>query len=447
MDVYQARDVFTPTRPARIAFVERDSVNDKLVNALTTPGKQIVVYGHSGTGKTTLLVNKLAQLYEHNITTRCMKGLSFDQVLLDAFDQLAPFYTQERLSVVSRTREAEFGANYAMLQAKLAAQVTSDSSEKSARLLPPQLTPQALGKLLGAQRACWILEDFHKVDEEEKQKLSQLMKVFMDLSDEFPELKIVALGAVDTARQVVDYDNEMRNRVAEIHVSLMTEREIAAIIKKGEQALNIEFNPDIKRIISRHSNGLASVCHHLCLNMCDAADVSKTALGSPARLTREHCDTALKAYVDEASDSIKSAFDKALKKRRKTQYENASLILEALSSLSDTGAARIDIHKKILQKEPRYPEANLKYILKKLLTPEYGKILRYDSNSGRFSFSDPIFRVYALAKFSRHGLRRVTTKATGEVESILLRLITEKFSGAGSDTFSVVLESQNNGDG
>jgi len=44
------RDVFTPTKPARIAFVERDSVNDKLVNSLTTPGKQIVVYGHSGTG-------------------------------------------------------------------------------------------------------------------------------------------------------------------------------------------------------------------------------------------------------------------------------------------------------------------------------------------------------------------------------------------------------------
>ena len=87
---YLTRDVFTPTKPARIAFVERDSVNDKLVNSLTTPGKQIVVYGHSGTGKTTLLVNKLTQLYERHITTRCMKGLKFEQLILDAFDQLEP---------------------------------------------------------------------------------------------------------------------------------------------------------------------------------------------------------------------------------------------------------------------------------------------------------------------------------------------------------------------
>lgn len=74
---HSVRDVFTPTKPARIAFVEREEVNDKLVNALRTPGKQLVVYGHSGTGKTTLLLNKLQQLYEHHITTRCMKGLKF----------------------------------------------------------------------------------------------------------------------------------------------------------------------------------------------------------------------------------------------------------------------------------------------------------------------------------------------------------------------------------
>jgi ABC-type lipoprotein export system ATPase subunit len=75
VEVYRTRDVFTPTTPARVAFVERNTVNDRLVNALTTPGKQIVVYGHSGSGKTTLLVNKLNQVYEQHLTTRCMKGM------------------------------------------------------------------------------------------------------------------------------------------------------------------------------------------------------------------------------------------------------------------------------------------------------------------------------------------------------------------------------------
>ena len=39
-------DVFTPTKPARLTFVEREKINDRLVNALRTPCKQLIVYGH-----------------------------------------------------------------------------------------------------------------------------------------------------------------------------------------------------------------------------------------------------------------------------------------------------------------------------------------------------------------------------------------------------------------
>ena len=439
MQTFLTRDVFTPTKPARIAFVERESVNDKLVNSLSTPGKQIVVYGHSGTGKTTLLVNKLTQLYERHITTRCMKGLKFEQLILDAFDQLAPYYTQERQTVNKSSGGIDLGASYLMLQAKLSAQTSTDSSEKQTRILPPQLTPQALGRFLGAQRACWVLEDFHKVDEGEKEKLSQLMKVFMDLSDDYPELKIIALGAVDTARQVVDYDHEMRNRVAEVHVSLMTEQEIASIISKGEKALNVKFSPEIKQLVSRHSNGLASVCHHLCLNMCNAAGIVETTDGHPTELTRQHCEHAVKTYVEEASDSIKSAFDKALKQRRKTQYDNARLILEALSGLGESGTARTEIHKRIQRSEPRYPEANLKYLLPRLCTIEYGGILRYDSNSGLYSFADPIYRAYALAQF-QSGNQNIPFSASGEFEQTLLRLLTEKIRRDGGTGFKIMFE-------
>lgn len=421
MERILVRDVFTPTKPARVAFVERDRINEKLVNSLTTPGKQIVVYGHSGTGKTTLLANKLTQLYEKHITTRCMKGLSFDQLILDAFDQLAPFYINERSVARIDKLGVDLGATYEMLQAKIAASTSTESTEKQSRIIPPQLTPQALGKFLGAQRACWVLEDFHKVEQTEKEKLAQLMKVFMDLSDDYGDLKIIALGAVDTARQVVDCDREMHNRVAEIHVDLMTENEIEQIISKGERALNIEFGLDIKKLVSRHSNGLPSVCHHLCLNMCNAAGIVETILGEKLKLTLAHCEQALKTYIDEASDSIKGAFDKALKKRRKTHYDNASLILRALSRSPHTGAARMDIHRRIQQSEAKYPEANIKYLLPRLCTSEYGEILRYDSNSGLYSFSDPIYRVYALARFTAPSERDRMALKKNELEQILLK--------------------------
>ena len=396
--MHDANALFTPTTPALIDFFELDAINDKLVNALTTPGKQIVVYGHSGSGKTTLLVNKLNQVYGSHVTTRCMKGMKFEQILLDAFDQLAPYFTSERSGAIKKTVSAEMSASYLSIQSKVQASETIEVGQKEVRMLPPQLTAQALGRFMGAAHSCWVLEDFHKIEADEKTKLSQLMKVFMDLADEYIDLKIIALGAVDTARQVVDYDPEMRNRVAEVHVDLMSETEIEEVITKGEAALNIHISQEIKTLISRYSNGLASVCHHLCLYMCNAEGVFKTC-PSPVKLTNTSFEKALKMYVEEASDSIRSSFDKALKQRRKSQFNNQDLILRALGTFKERGASRIELHKKILQDTPSYPEKNLSNCLPKLATQEYGEIVRYDSNSGLYSFSDPIYRAFSLVYF------------------------------------------------
>jgi len=168
MKKFQVREVFTPTSPARIAFVDREAINSKLVNALQTPGKQIIVYGNSGSGKTTLLANKLSQLYERHITTRCMKGLKFEQLILDAFDQLAPFFTSERTAAKKHSTSVDITGSYLAIQSKINSTVTTEASQKEVRLLPPQLTPQALGKFLGAAKCCWVPEDFHKIDEPEK---------------------------------------------------------------------------------------------------------------------------------------------------------------------------------------------------------------------------------------------------------------------------------------
>ena len=59
---YTVHNVFTPTQPAKLTFIDRDIVNNDLIDALETPGTQVVVYGHTGSGKTTLLTNKLEQV-------------------------------------------------------------------------------------------------------------------------------------------------------------------------------------------------------------------------------------------------------------------------------------------------------------------------------------------------------------------------------------------------
>lgn len=412
MTKYDVYDVFTPTKPARLTFVERDNINQKLVNAMRTPGKQIVVYGHSGSGKTTLLVNKLQQLYERHITTRCLVGLKFDQIILDAFDQLSPFYANEVTTACKKSISVQLSQDYFAIKSQVTANVTNETQTKNLRALPPQLTPQALARFIGEVNGCWVIEDFHKVDESERKKLSQTMKVFMDMADEYQTVKVIAIGAVDTARQVVEYDNEMRNRVAEINVPLMEESEIEQIINKGAKLLNIDIGDGLIKGISNYANGLASVCHHLCLNLCTSNEIYETVVNDNYLIDKNSLALALQTYLDEASDTIKKAFDNAFKQKKIKRFDNARLILKALSELPQDGAHRAEIYQKITKLESTYPQGNLTAFLKSLSNEQDNSLLRYDSVSGKYSFRDPIYRAFALAYFSKESPKLASSGGT-----------------------------------
>ena len=118
MEKHYVVDVFTPTSPVKLTFVERKEVDKRIVRALRTTGNQIVVYGYSGCGKTTLIENKLFQNYENHVRTNCMEGMSYECVLLDAFDQLAPYYVGNIQESQKKKIVAIISANYALIKAK-----------------------------------------------------------------------------------------------------------------------------------------------------------------------------------------------------------------------------------------------------------------------------------------------------------------------------------------
>ncbi|KRH99929.1 hypothetical protein AO057_01990 [Curvibacter sp. PAE-UM] len=369
-----------------------------------------------------------------------MRGLTFDQLILDAFDQLSPFYVSEASQAEKVTNTVELSASYQLIASKLAGSTTQESGEIYKRILPPQLTPQNLARFIGAANCCWVLEDFHKIDDAEKPRLSQLMKVFMDMSDDFPALKIIALGAVDTARQVVDYDGEMKNRIAEIRVDLMEPSEIREIIRKGESALNITFSTGVKDSIVSYSSGLASVCHHLCLNLCDAAGITQTS-ATPVPIPADALKEALKLYVQEASDSIKSAFDKALKEERKNKFDNARIILKALCKVGEDGLARASLLQSIRKTHPNYPNSNLEYFLHKLQLDDYGALIRFSPMSNCYSYADPFYKVFGMVLFEEKMGHRQSETLSTELEKLLRQFLELQAANGSSMKLRVVTKS------
>ena len=389
---YDVFDVFTPTTQATLNFVERPGINDQLVDALRTPGKQIVVYGETGSGKSTLLQNKLAQLYESHIVTQCHAMMTFDQILLDAFDQLAPFYAETLERSKGKSMQASLSADFMNIQAGLDATRTQSSSESDRRVLPPQLTPQRLGEFMGERGLCWVIEDFHKVAADQKKLLAQSLKVFCDLARRYRDVKIITIGATDTAREVIEFDPEMSNRVAEILVPLMTDEEIDSIIQGGERLLNVDFGVT-RKLIMAYSVGVGSICHQLALNCCIEGEVVGK-LPKLIEITASDLQVALQKYIQDSSDTLKGRFENALMRKHVKKYDNCRLILKALANGPLDGMLFSELLTIIRTEHANYPAGNLTTYLRLLQHADRGALIRL-SGSGRYCFMDPFHHLFA----------------------------------------------------
>ena len=420
---YRVVDVFTPTTPAKLTFVERSDVNDQLVDAIRTPGKQIVVYGHTGSGKTTLLRNKLEQLYGDWIKSSCTIDTTLDSLILEAFDHLNVYFVDGKSNSQTRSITTSLKADYTILKSSISAKLTSGMSSDEKRFVPPQLTPQRLAHFMGTAGCAWVIDDFHKVRETEKVRLAQTMKVFMDAAGDFNELKVIMIGAVGTAREVIEYDAEMQNRVTEVHVPLMGPDELREIADRGETLLNVEFGRHFKDSVAQYSSGLASIYHQLCLNACFAADINSTQ-PDRVQLTSEHMTKAISRYLADSSDTLKRAFQLALRQKKSSKWDNCKSIVQTLSSFGGEGATHHQLLEKLLALHDDYPSGNLTHFLKQLQSVDRGELIRLDRNSLHYSFTNPIYHSYA--KLIDHKPRPSTKQRLLFDQSTEVRKIIEK---------------------
>lgn len=391
--------VFTPTTPATITFVERKSVNTKILEALTTPGKQLVLFGHSGCGKTTLLTNMLGSEHQRMVITRCTGSTTYDQLFLSAFDELGPFVTMKRKKTDNSGLSSNLSASYNAIRISLNTVHTSQDSSEESRVLPPQLTPQSLANYLGEAGCCWVLEDFNKISTEVKTQVSQIFKMFMDSAAIHEHLMIIAVGAVDSAREVIEYEPDMRNRVSEIFVPLMSDDEIQEIILKGTRYLNISFSDNLIELIIKYSNGLASICHQLCLNICLHHKIRRRVFWKRI-MGSESIEPAVISFMESASDTLKREFETALKLEKAQHQNDAELILRELVQFQfNAGATYTELFGMVRKVKENYPERTFNSFLEDLQKEKRGQIVRYNNSVGKYYFENPFYYAYANALF------------------------------------------------
>ncbi|MDV3954531.1 ATP-binding protein [Elizabethkingia anophelis] len=391
--VYQLEEIFTPSQPADITFVERSEINKRLDRALRTPGKQIILYGYSGVGKTTLLANKLKESELKYIKTNCITGMTINDIILDAFNQLDIYYPVEKSKTKSNSSGIDLNLSFWVIKAGLKDDNKSETKISQKRAVELPITPQNLAKYIGAKELCWVIEDFHKIEESQKTQMAQIMKVFMDSSTEYKKLKIIALGAVNSAREVVQYDPEMRNRIAELEVPLMDIHNLKRIISNGEKYLNIDFDDAIKNRISTYSSGLPAVTHNLCLIMCELNNI-RDSQSIRKKILSTSFNEAMEEFLEESSDSFKIIYEHATKIIHKRKNENPLDLLQAIVQVNKENFSISEIKEIIQTINSAYIGNNLKKYIDEFCSPIRSEILRFNENSNKYYFSNPFIKAY-----------------------------------------------------
>jgi len=385
-------DIFTPNTVAKLTYVSRNVIENDLEKYLSLPGKQIVIYGHSGGGKTTLLRNKLRDVKQNFIKTHCESSTTFNDLLLQAFDELNRFYVSEKTTNTEYSISSDLKAEFSGISSQINSVSKESSGEKSVRLIPPQLTPQKLAKFLGEISCVWIIEDFHKVVAGEKKRIADVIKIFIDAANDYDKVKIICIGAVGTARELIELDNNLNNRIAELFVPLLTDNEIEAIVNKGFDLLNVKIEAELKDKIVYYSNNLASIAHQICYDLCFHSNIKRMRFFSKT-LRDDSFRVAVNSYVRKNSDTFSKIYDAIVCQKYGWNVLKTYEHLEKEALLFEEIKTNIPSNK-------RPSDEELINYLEQLGSSEYKEIIRLDRNSKKYSISSPFFRAFLKMKFA-----------------------------------------------
>jgi hypothetical protein len=329
----------TPT----VTFV-RPIEYPRLLVALRTPGRGVVVEGPSGIGKTTS-------------TTRALEEVG------------------------------------------MAGSVVPLSARKPSDVLLINELPsmQSIGTVL--------IDDFHKLDDAAKQSIADFMKVLAD--EEREDSKVVILGINKAGEALIQFANDLNNRIEVIPFDANPPEKVAELISLGESALNIRLN--VKDEITSASLGsfyLAQMLsHETCLDAGVLAEQDQTfTTGTSFELT--------KGKVFERLSRVFLARTRKFSQGTRFRREGRAPYLNLLMLLANSGDWSLSVYQAMLR-SPDLRGSITQIIEKGYLSQlidsdsELGAVVHYDARARTLTIEDPQF-LYFLRNISWSSFVRET---------------------------------------
>lgn len=368
-------------------------LQDVLMDALRDRGGQVVIYGDTGVGKSSILRHAAEDESMKTVTVECLSNKSYDELIDDAIKKIVDIRELTRTRSSSVSTEVEGETTMVPFLVSLRGRIRGERNRTRNFEVVQKAPLDALVEAMKATKTqLLVLDNFQNIPPGASRKLvAETMESLSDRSSETGDIKVVVIGIAEDAATLVSNSGSFRRRITEVGVPRMPDDEIEEVLEKGFGLLGLSIPARTLSTLVFYSDGFPYFAHLLGLNI---ARVMRRA--EATYILEEHVAVALSSAVDSVRQSFEERLSKAFEASGNTQPRRR--ILEIMAEAEDRkewqGSDVVTAYEKKYEARSEYQF--LYSALGALVDEQHGAVLRRKGQRTQYSyqFSDPYLRPY-----------------------------------------------------
>jgi hypothetical protein len=272
-------DVFGVSRDLPTTYVERDDVDDKLLDNLTRD-KHVIIYGSSKQGKTCLRRHCLQD--DDYILVQCQNtwdiGKLSEAILKQAGCEVEISNSRtadgkSKLQVKAKggvwfgfgKTEAELGGEgeQGHSRTKLTEPLELDASDPND--LVRALKGIEFGKFI-------VLEDFHYLPQETQEQFAFALKTIHETS----KITFIIVAVWREENRLIVYNGDLAGRIISVDADAWTNSDLLKVVGAGEALLNVQFSESFKYSLIERALNSVYIVQDCCYKACKEYEVNET---------------------------------------------------------------------------------------------------------------------------------------------------------------------------
>lgn len=325
---YKTNDVFGVRSKLIASYIERESV-DKAFKEALTDGNEVIVYGSSKQGKTSLILNNLQE--NQYVKVECSPQTQPIDIYKSILRQLGIKFIESETTEEKYEHGGKASAGFKIkipflgdtsANGEISDKALSGTTTKETYVEYNLALAQDVSEILKQhrERKYLILENFHYLTLEVQESLAYDLRVFQDHGIIF-----IILGIWREANRLVQFNGDLLDRITEIPVEPWSVDDFKKVIKKGSGLLNVDFSDVENNLISGSFDSIG-VIQELLKYCCVSANISETAT-TCQKITSQNLQAAIEKKTTEYGVRHIRNFESFVDIARKTSNQSGKLSL------------------------------------------------------------------------------------------------------------------------